>query len=133
MTTAPALPADALTAIAAPAYQPLRSYPGAIHEAGLKVMIAQQVVRDILSEQSAEDAVIEQIVSRDPDARNDQMRKAAKLVLQQETSYQDILERLHVAREDLEIKQAIEERLRNEFAVLKLEVQLQIANAKGQF
>jgi len=109
----------------------LNQYPQVIASLEESLLQASLDV-EIYSEQlSFMDADIEAAIASDSSLKNDQMRKARRLEMQQDQDYLDSKSRLKDAKLRRERLSIGLNRMRNEFSVAKLEARTAIANLEA--
>lgn len=109
----------------------LNQYPIEIAIAEKAVLNANIVLDNLVEQISKLEMEIEAIVASDPELKNDTQRKATRMELQQDKTYQiakTAVYKQRLAKEELQIEL---NQLRNEFSVAKLEARLQIVSLEA--
>lgn len=99
-----------------------------MEEALLKASIDVEVQTELLGFMDGE---IEATIANDSSLKNEQMRKAKRLELQQQPDYLQAKVALKEAKEDRDRLQIKLNLLRNQFSVAKLEARLQVAQLEA--
>ena len=109
----------------------LQKYPKRIASLEKKLLKLNQQIETQLEILGYLDGDIETAIAANCELRNEQQRRAKRLELQQKPDYLDLLRNIRAAKEERELWVIELNRVKNFFAVLKLETRLQIASLES--
>jgi len=109
----------------------LEQYPGAIYDQEMRVLSSRDEVYRGKTELARFDASIESAIAADGDLKNEQQRKAARLKAREQDAYKALVDAIREGEHQAEMQQVDLNRLRNEFAVSKLQAREAIAKMEA--